>query len=59
MKDETTQRGDNARDNEASEVDAAQAEAGGLQAERDSAAAMNAEVPQPPDESQATKDQSG
>ena len=52
-------RGDNARDNEASEADAAQSESGGLQAERDSAAAMNADVPQPPDESQATKDQSG
>jgi hypothetical protein len=53
MKEETGERSDVARaGGETSGADTAQAESAGLQAERESAAAMNADVPQPPDESQ-------
>ena len=47
---------ENARGHEASTADAAQSESSGLQAERESAAAMNADVPQPPDESETTEE---
>ena len=60
MKEETVKRGDGARaaGGETGGTDTQQSESAGLQAERESAAAMNADVPQPPDESQAGKDQS-
>lgn len=47
-------------DETAQEREPAQADEAGtdLQAEQESAAAMDADVPQPPDESQADKDQS-
>ncbi|HYX41100.1 MAG TPA: hypothetical protein VE821_05360 [Pyrinomonadaceae bacterium] len=45
-----------ARDRETSA--ATQSESSGLQAERESAAAMNADVPQPPDESETTEERS-
>jgi hypothetical protein len=51
MKEEPAQAPhERVRETETSE--AAQSESSGLQAERESAAAMNADVPQPPDESQ-------
>jgi len=56
MKEESAQAPhERARETEAGE--AAQSESAGLQAERESAAAMNADVPQPPDESQTTEEQ--
>ena len=59
MKEETARAPhENARGREASTADAAQSESSGLQAERESAAAMNADVPQPPDESQTTEERS-
>ncbi|PYS89756.1 MAG: hypothetical protein DMF64_16785 [Acidobacteria bacterium] len=55
MEEETAQAPhERARETEASATDAAQSESSGLQAERESAAAMNADVPQPPDESHST-----